>query len=132
MGRSIEEFEIFTTSDGSPSLCIANSTGYTEKMHHSAGALSESIYIYYAALEAATQRQWPIRALSLGLGLGYNEILVAAHAVKRNGSAVLYSFEIEPALIKSFLDWVHNEPAHLAPLYDSILAGAKKNIYGWE
>lgn len=121
LGRTAKDFEIVTTADGSPSLRIADATGYVEKMHHSAGAFSESLYIYGGALNETLTRGWPLRALSLGIGLGYNELLFSSFA-RRSPTAALHSFETEPFLAGGFRDWVMGTPSELSPLYDEILA----------
>lgn len=122
--RSIEDFEVTVTADGSPSLRIADSAGYVEKMHHTDGALSESLYIYGNAIEETLNRGWPLRVLSLGLGLGYNELIVATQALKHHvdpANARLYSFEIEPVLSRNFIAWIHSEESAFSSLYDNIL-----------
>ena len=80
--RTLQDFTIVTTADGSPSLSIEDSSGYVEKMHHAAGAMSESIYIYGEAVQKVLDRRWPLRVLSVGLGLGYNELITAASGGK--------------------------------------------------
>jgi tRNA U34 5-methylaminomethyl-2-thiouridine-forming methyltransferase MnmC len=112
------------TADGSPSLRIADATGYVEKMHHTDGALSESLYIYGDAIEETLKRGWPLKVVSLGLGLGYNELIVAAVALQHEApaqSTTLHSFEIEPLLSRSFLDWTFCRSSEFGPLYDQIL-----------
>ena len=122
--RKIDDFEISFTLDGSPSLRIADSNGYVEKMHHSDGALSESLYIYGEAMDETLKAGWPLHVLSLGLGLGYNELITAAKAIQHRISpseAWLYSFEIEPLLRDSFATWVTNKAGAFTDLYDLIL-----------
>lgn len=129
--RKIEDFAITMTADGSPSLSIADASGYVEKMHHSDGALSESLYIYGDAIDAALNAGWPLRVLSLGLGLGYNELITAAKAVRHEippEQALLYSFEIEPLLRESFVAWVQQTPSAFAELYDQILQSLAAQI----
>lgn len=129
--RKVEEFEITITADGSPSLRVANSDGYVEKMHHSDGALSESLYIYGEAVDEIIKHRWPLRVLSLGLGLGYNELIVAAKAVQSGvlpQNSLLYSFEIEPLLRESFLNWVLGQPGAFQELYDLILQSLAAGI----
>jgi hypothetical protein len=128
VSRKIEDFQIVRTADGSPSLSIADVAGYVEKMHHSAGALSESIYIYHAALQEVTKREWPLRVLSLGLGLGYNELLTAAEALNANVRATIYSFEIEPLLTHNFLEWILGRKSDFADLYQDIATGIQAKL----
>jgi tRNA U34 5-methylaminomethyl-2-thiouridine-forming methyltransferase MnmC len=129
--RLFEDFEVVETADGSPSLVIANDAGRSEKMHHTAGALAESIYIYHSAVVDTLDRGWPLRALSLGLGLGYNELLLAAEAVKRQlrpDSVAIFSFESEPFLIASLRAWVLADSSPFANLYEKILALTAKQL----
>lgn len=98
--------EIFYTRDGSPTLSLTREDGYVEKMHHSGGALSESLYIYRSALEEAIGRGWPVRVLSLGLGLAYNELITLAHLRKREiEDFKIYSFETVSELRNGFAAW---------------------------
>jgi hypothetical protein len=104
-------YQFYSTKDGSPTLGFGSNG---EKMHHSQGALSESIYIYGKAIEDVIIRQWPLRFASIGLGLGYNELLIATNigiaaknpAVTINlDKAEIFSFEIEDTLATHFVNW---------------------------
>ena len=122
--RTPSDFSIVITADGSPSLSVADPTGYVEKMHHAGGALAESLYIYGAALKATLERRWPLRVLSLGLGLGYNEVICSAFAVKSSiepKDAALFSFETEPVLSDGFVSWLKGEESAFQSLYEEIL-----------
>ena len=120
---SLEEFqyEIFTTADGSPTLCMPSQN--SEYMHHRDGALTESLYIYGAALAGCPQPHPSV--LSVGLGLGYNELISIAYALKHEKEANLRirSFEIEYHLRQQFLLWLKGEetPQFGNEVYDSIL-----------
>jgi hypothetical protein len=97
---------VFITADGSPTLEWSRSDGYTEKMHHSGGALAESVYIYHHALSEVVSRGWPVRVVSVGLGLGYNEWLVMAEVMRTGlslGDWRLWSFETQDILKDSFV-----------------------------
>jgi tRNA U34 5-methylaminomethyl-2-thiouridine-forming methyltransferase MnmC len=97
------DLKIIPTRDGSPSLAFRRPDGYEEPMHHSGGALAESVYVYLTALRQALQPDEPIRILSVGLGLGYNEILAVAE-MRRLGRKdfKIYSFEAVDFLRESF------------------------------
>lgn len=98
--------EIFYTQDGSPTLSLKREDGYVEKMHHSGGALSESLYIYRSALNEALTRGWPPQVLSLGLGLAYNELITISELRKREaGEFKIFSFESVPQLRDGFAAW---------------------------
>jgi len=98
---------IFRTGDGSPTLDWDGGHGHSEKMHHSGGALSESLFVYHHALSMALERSWPARVLSVGLGLGYNEWITLAEILRRGGQTLedwkIWSFETESILAESFV-----------------------------
>jgi hypothetical protein len=101
-----DETEIFVTADGSPTLCFKRGDGYVEKMHHSGGALSESLYIYHQALLEGL-KLGPAKVLSVGLGLGYNELITAAEICRRGDTEFrLWSFETLTALRDGFVAWI--------------------------
>lgn len=97
-------FQLELTADGSPTLSWTGPDGIREKMHHSQGALSESRYIYQYALREVLRRDWPVRILSMGLGLGYNEWLVLAEMLQSGRDDwMLWSFEVNHDLRAAFL-----------------------------
>lgn len=101
------DLEVFITADGSPTLALKREDGYIEKMHHSGGALSESFYIYFAALTRALEAGAPASVLSLGLGCGYNELLAVGEFLKRGLSDwKVYSFEFREDLREGFRAWL--------------------------
>lgn len=119
----IEEFSVFkffTTADGSPTLEIRSKNDVTEKMHNSNGAFSESLYLYGQAIEFALENQWPLKILSIGLGLGYNELIACSISLKSNVPIqMLDSFEIEPTLRHQFLSWLGVESQPLQHEFSS-------------
>jgi hypothetical protein len=119
-------YQVFITQDGSPTLIWPGPEGAAEKMHHSAGALSESFYIYHQALRETVQRSWPMRVLSLGLGLGYNELIAIgeAHASGATDWQV-WSFEASLELRRNFSAWLAggNVNGSLHTAFDQVLAG---------
>lgn len=104
------EYKILNTEDGSPSMQILTNDKWCEPMHNLKGALSESFYVYYKAIEFSTNKDWPLRFLSIGLGLGYNELMIAAHLLKHpkptDRPIYIESFEIIDELRSSFLEWL--------------------------
>jgi tRNA U34 5-methylaminomethyl-2-thiouridine-forming methyltransferase MnmC len=120
-------YEIVKTADGSPTLLCARDHGAAEHMHHSGGALSESLFIYHQALEQTRSRGWPARILSLGLGLGYNEWIALAE-LTNNADFLLWSFEADESLRTSFINWLNNETVELAPAFDSVLTAVAKRF----
>lgn len=100
--------KILKTVDGSPSLELINSKNINETMHSQNGAFTETIYIYYEALKAMASAQLPIRVVSVGLGIGYNEILTLAEALRRScfdSDFFVQSYESEPWLRQAFHSW---------------------------
>jgi hypothetical protein len=83
--HALGQFFVVETADGSLTACF----GEGETMHSLRGAFNETVYIYGTALDRArsaatrsSQLSFSPRTLSLGLGLGYVEILSAAYALK--------------------------------------------------
>lgn len=106
------EFQIIETADGSPSVTWTNPDGVSESMHNKKGALSESLFIYHNAINFVTSKGWAPRFLSVGLGLGYNELIVSAHCLKERvplNEVSLRSFEASPFLRQQFLSWLQGK-----------------------
>lgn len=115
--------DIYITKDGSPTL-IFNKGEYTEKMHHSEGAWSETLYIYLPALQAAF-RQPQAKVMSLGLGLGYNELMACAYELKCSfrAASLIHSFEILPELREEFRSFIETGSCkNYSSCYEKILA----------
>ncbi|MEK6772445.1 MAG: MnmC family methyltransferase [Bdellovibrionota bacterium] len=135
IGFSVEE-----TQDGSPTLRLLPLSQSTEErpesMHHSGGAYSESVYIYGEIINEAMRKlspqKQPVGVLSLGLGLGYNELLVAATSIQ-NGiekNFRLQSYEIVPELISSFLSFCRGEilALEVKETYQKMMTFYEKNF----
>lgn len=129
------QFEWVETGDGSPSVRLWKAEQPPECMHHSGGALSESLYIYGEAFEKAMDfipKDSPIRVLSLGLGLGYNEMIATALAEKaeRNHDLFIDSFESEDFLNRSLQDWLELQVGHAdwSNVYGKILELLSKSV----
>jgi len=123
--HALGTFTTVETGDGSLTACF----GDGETMHSLRGAFNETVYIYGTALENARQalsakglNESP-RTLSLGLGLGYVELLASAYAIKRGQTPRGESFELVDELNASFLAWLNGtENSPLVPfrVYDEI------------
>lgn len=111
-------YEILTTEDGSPTLATRYVNDMAEVMHHMGGALTETIYVYKPAIEWALEHGSEV--MSLGLGLGYNELLSAAVARSRELPLRLTSFEISPVLREEFLSWLKGDSSQWTLAYDLI------------
>lgn len=123
-------FHEITTADGSPSLSYRSAEGAApEGMHHAAGARAETLYVYGPVIEftllESRRRGGRVRLVSLGLGLGYHEILAAALALKSPGAKLaMNSFESDPFLRASFAAWLEGQnDLALAAAYEKICAG---------
>ncbi len=112
-------FSLEKTQDGSPTLRRPTpsrpdfETG--QSMHHSGGAWEETVYIYKPVTDWVKNKNFPeVRFLSVGLGLGYVELLVAREFVDHSVSqkVMLQSFEIVPELGDYFKFWIFNQPLH--------------------
>jgi hypothetical protein len=126
-----EQFEIIITGDGSPSLKPAGEGSY-EIMHHSAGAFSETQYIYIDPLRWAVVRGAQ-RVFSLGLGLGYHELgfLKVSEELKfkENRNLEMTSFESSNLLRKYFFEHLEGTPNFLSESFQavSVMQGFDKN-----
>lgn len=95
------ELEEVTTEDGSPTLRDLQSPNL-ETMHHRGGAATETLYIYGEALQIGLQNQLR-QVWSVGLGCGYNELLVAdLHLKNPAWDPQLLSFETRAILVEQF------------------------------
>lgn len=141
----------WVTADGSPTVRIGaedrEPETASEAMHSLKGAFSETVYIYGTALVTALEnfeRGFPPRVLSLGLGLGYVELLAAGLILKRNqnftsgsvresflASVQGESFESIPQLRDWFVNWLagHGEtPEEFTRIYDHILQRTAQEV----
>lgn len=120
-----KELEISQTADGSPTICF--SQGETqEKMHNSQGALSESMYIYGNGLDRVIMRGVPPRVISVGLGIGYCEIIAFALALREKKALTLWSFETFEYLAMSMRLWLVGLPIALSETYEQVLTGVSR------
>jgi hypothetical protein len=96
-------YELVWTADGSPSLSWADK----ELMHHRGGALSETDKIYGEVI-TETLVKGGLHFISVGLGLGYNELCIARECVKHNIFDVqILSFESDSFLVRQFLNFIN-------------------------
>lgn len=111
------------TADGSPSLKYGLSEA-GEGMHHSGGAWSETRQIYGRLIGPVLALEKP-RFLSLGLGLGYNEILIADEGLRQErDNWFCVSYEADPFLSRSLLAFLRGEGlGERQNTYDRILSG---------
>lgn len=94
-------FKLVLTQDKSFSLM---QEGLDEEMHARGGAVTESKYIYKEALDLFFKSDCSGEVLSVGLGLGYNEILTAQSALSfKIKNLEILSYEKEEFLREAFL-----------------------------
>ncbi len=112
------EYKSEHTEDGSPTLRLPPTW---EPMHALDGAYTETLYIYAPTVQQALQVAHPARIISVGLGLGYNEILIAAEALKLGvGTVRIDSYESVPELRNFFAAWIRGETSPLDFVYTAI------------
>lgn len=97
-------FEPVLTEDGSYTL---KQTSLEEEMHARGGAVSESYFIYYEALKSfflSCKEGDSVEVISVGTGMGYNEVLTAAALLESKVKIDLsvQSYEKEDVLIELF------------------------------
>ena len=102
-------------------------------MHSLRGAFSETAYIYGEGNLWARQNfiSDQIKVFSLGLGLGYVEILSAAHALAAGASIAGVSYEADLDLIAAFRAWLGAQSSPgVVPfeIYDDILQRTAKQL----
>lgn len=118
------EFHFLQTEDGSPSLKLGVDA---EGMHNIKGAFSETIYIYGTAISTTLEQGLKPSFLSVGLGLGYNELLAIAQCLyQKIPIEKIYgeSFESVPELVTYFSNWLVGKPVpeNFQTAYDKILS----------
>lgn len=124
-------YTVELTRDDSPTLRLKPSEEeiqaqrMAEAMHHSGGAALESWYIYGSVIEKVFRNALklePIKICSVGLGLGYVEMMCALNAVTflttTSNRIEIDSFEIDPGLVSFFSSWIRKENGQTAPVYD--------------
>lgn len=112
------EYKIVTTGDGSPTLSLGPTW---EHMHALEGAFTETQYIYQPTVENAFKAIKEPVFLSLGLGLAYNEILIAFEALHQGSiPGLVVSYESEAPLRDQFAAWLREERCDLTPVYNEI------------
>ncbi|HRO67309.1 MAG TPA: MnmC family methyltransferase [Pseudobdellovibrionaceae bacterium] len=91
-------FQREITRDGSLTLKPAGEA--SEAMHHSGGALEETVFVYGEPLKEIFSRISRPRIFSLGLGLGYVEFVTAARACLTGKDFEIVTMESVGSLIR--------------------------------
>ena len=97
-----KDFIPVLTADGSPTLRGREG----EHMHSLEGALAETVYIYGSVTQTVLEENWPLRFVSVGLGLAYVELVVIAQAISRKApwaEFYLHSFESDDFLRETLM-----------------------------
>lgn len=122
------EFHFLQTEDGSPTLKLGSKPlTEAEAMHSSKGAFAETVYIYGHAISTTLKHNLNPSFLSLGLGLGYNELLTTALLLQNKSDLSKVrgeSFELVPELNENFNAWLTNRNVsnEFQKTYDQILS----------
>lgn len=104
-GLSEQQFKVFLTKDGSPTL-EDSGIQQSQTMHHRGGAFSETAEIYGKPIRA-TLEKGKFHFLVMGLGLGYIELEIAKQALELGvppEKMRIRSFESVEPLQKAFLN----------------------------
>lgn len=118
-------WEPVQTADGSYSLQLQDGQNQ-ELMHHRQGALTETRYIYGRLIDKVFKFQLPSSSfVSVGLGLGYNELLVAERS--QGQAFYLASYEKDHNLVSFFLQALGLLPKNedfqrIEPLYQHLFS----------
>jgi hypothetical protein len=116
--QDLKPYKLISTADGSPSLEWSNG----EAMHNRKGALSETLEIYGSAFVLSAEKTPSPSVLSVGLGLAYNELMIAGLSLQNQFSSIrLLSFEENDDLRSSWLNWINNNTSELGKTYDEII-----------
>lgn len=112
-----DQFQVITTADGSPTLVFRG-----EPMHSRQGAWAETFYVYGTVVDIVLARGWLPHFMSLGLGLGYVELMTAAKLIGRpvKDSFQLVTFEEQTELTKRFHNWLRGADQKWTSLFDQI------------
>ena len=121
-----EPYKIVITEDLSPSLETLNSSNISETMHSRRGAFSETLFIYGKNISQLIEHKLSPKILSVGLGLGYNEVLATgmylAHAPDKLDELYIESYESEAPLRGSFCEWLNgSKETKFYDIYTQIL-----------
>ena len=118
------DYKRITTGDNSPSLALPPTW---EPMHALEGALTETLYIYKPTVEKTFQFVENPVFISVGLGLGYNEILIACESLKQQKPVgEILSYEAVSFLTENFANWLTQKESVLADIYQEILTSFAK------
>jgi tRNA U34 5-methylaminomethyl-2-thiouridine-forming methyltransferase MnmC len=119
VGRVSRQFTFQKTGDGSPTLrlepgadaALVSLKTLVEPMHNLRGALSETDYIYGEAARWVISKNQELRLFSVGLGLGYIEMMACAQTIQAGHKEFhALSFEAVPELSAYLKAWLAKEP----------------------
>lgn len=117
-------FKVENTSDGSPTLRLMDKDLLGESMHHSGGAYEETDLIYGHPIRETFAAIPSPSMLSVGMGLGYVELVIAREAIKHNQSFQLLTYESVSELVLFFLNWLNDSNSldqQVKETYDLVL-----------
>lgn len=105
-------YTLVQTADGSytaRSMAPSIDSRESETMHSLRGAFGETVYIYGEAYSLALELAPNPRVLSLGLGLGFVELVSAAQSLKKSSKLCGESFEFDELLTENFRAWLNGK-----------------------
>ncbi|WP_186645227.1 MnmC family methyltransferase [Fluviispira vulneris] len=119
----------YKTQDNSWTVSIVSDEIQTELMHSQSGSFSETIYVYLPVVDFVIKNNLDPVFLSIGLGVGYIEIMLFAYLLNKNISdeylskLFIFSFEKEEKLIQFFTAFFLDKslPKSFHACYSSIL-----------
>lgn len=127
-------FRTEMTADGSLTLRLLKSLREDrpdgEAMHHSGGAAAETDLIYGNCIRAVFAIVEKPSFLSVGLGLGYNEMFIARIALELGQEvSEIRSFESVEGLRELFFMWLHDYelPEEILSVYENALSFVLKD-----
>lgn len=121
----LNSFEVVITKDGSPSLAFFKD-GFSQMMHSTQGAYSETEFVYGNALDIAISHFSELSILSVGLGFGYVELSAAVRSKQKPMHVI--SYEKEETLRTSWLNFIAGKDAKFQSSYQKILEFYCKNF----
>ncbi|BBH53511.1 MnmC family methyltransferase [Fluviispira sanaruensis] len=119
----------YKTQDNSMTVSIVSEKMQTEMMHSQSGSFSETNYVYLPVVDFVIKNRIEPVFLSIGLGVGYIEIMLFAYLLNKNISddylsqLFIFSFEKEEKLIQFFTAFLLDQPLPVSfqACYSSIL-----------
>lgn len=75
-------------------------------MHNRAGAVTETEFVFADAIRTAFESDEPLRFATVGLGVGYIDLWLAAQSIREKRAISVRSFESNSELRNDFVAWL--------------------------